>query len=1437
MVFLTMTISFSAYEIQASTAVSPYADRVGIDLIDTFNIEPNLASHTTGLLGDQFDPAMGGISFTQTDINIPGNSKLPVQLVRVLSGPDGWFSDSREFASWSLQIPHIRSSFVSEKGKTPETSGSATRQLNGWLRGTACSSNLSGNEFTLIGREGTAHVRERDYWGGDSISIPGKGSQKILLDSNGKKVTANDYSISCYNGPNGYEGFKVVDDSGISYYFDVEKRVKSIKELEYHPSTPAVPCIPNTTSNPCSIPTLPDPTSAPGIIVNKYAIFMLVSKVEDRRGNWVKYSYSGDKITSIEANDGRKINFSYNSLGYISSATYAGKTYSYTYDPTGVATLNKVTRPDGKFWLFKHEKTANQPGNNFWNPRVMGEHTQAPMTSSCPAAYSGPFIEMIHPDGMRGEFILSEIYQGRTEVPKIPKPNPQKWPQNMVGYYIPKCSTMFSLTQKKLIDLEGKTLTWDYSYSSNLGAFQGEGKRAIYGLNAADFPSVDIGDLKRTTIKSPIGDKQEMYFSRRFDWSEQSLLFERIVSTSGELISHREYTKQKGKYRGKSNVYNDYTSSQRVLEKKIINKQRESSTTTNYLTETVSFNAYEAPLIMKEHSSSQSDTLYYKKLYHHNTAINLLNVPAGVMVSRDGVNWKEANRQEFYTSGNGIGQVYRSWIAGKHISTNTYHTDGNLLQTSYNGSNRYEKFENYYRGKARKITLPCATTNGCTTVNGSTANTMVALLEVNADGTTKSVTDFNGNKVSYSYNPIGWLTKIDYADPKWADKVISYATVTTANDGISGSGIAAGSLRQSITQGNYEKRVYHDALLRPVFTRERDIANGTTTRYQAFEYDHENRQTLASFPSSNAASRVGMATEYDALGRIVTQTRTSDNSSSSRDYLAGNKVAVTDSEGNTTTTTYLAYGQPTYDKPLLIEAPNTDDISLDYNEFAQVTSIRQGNITEKRLYDNYQQLCKSIRPETGITAYGYNAQRQQIWRALGTNGSSTSCDAASVPASHKTLLGYDNLGQLRTENFPDTTPDRTYSYDANGNLKTLTAGNISWSYLYNSQNAIDKETLSLDGKSFVLDWEYNNLGAVSSLKYPSGALVDFAPNALGQATKAGNYVTGVSYHPNGQVKQFTFGNGIVRNVEMDTSGRIDLLTDSKSGVIKNKLDPSYDGNDNLVRLIDWVDRNNDIDNLVYDGVDRLLSADGRWGTGRYTYDGMGNILSRTLNNVNIGYSYNNLNQLSKLSGAYAYGYQYDTRGNVTHNGRYPLSYNLGQQMVSAKGINYSYDGHNRRVRKTESGKNSYSVYSQGGQLLHRVSENGMKTDSIYLGKTIVAEVDGAIAANEVLAEPKVTIYIEKMYSSSDCSERFCTSDLGNQEYAVTWESALASECHGSVMNGSGATVSSLSGLRGWKLYPINDSYTVTLTCSGAGGSVTVSKSTDSAQSGPEFHPM
>jgi len=98
--------------------------------------------------------------------------------------------------------------------------------------------------------------------------------------------------------------------------------------------------------------------------------------------------------------------------------------------------------------------------------------------------------------------------------------------------------------------------------------------------------------------------------------------------------------------------------------------------------------------------------------------------------------------------------------------------------------------------------------------------------------------------------------------------------------------------------------------------------------------------------------------------------------------------------------------------------------------------------------------------------------------------------------------------------------------------------------------------------------------------------------------------------------------------------------------VKNSLDPGYDYNGNLVRLIDGVDSSNNLNNLSYDGVGRLQSADGKWGTGRYDYDELGNVLSRSLNNSTIHYHYNALNRLNNLTGAYAYGYQYDARGPI-----------------------------------------------------------------------------------------------------------------------------------------------------------------------------------------------
>ncbi|WP_076543254.1 RHS repeat domain-containing protein [Shewanella sp. UCD-KL21] len=857
-----------------------------------------------------------------------------------------------------------------------------------------------------------------------------------------------------------------------------------------------------------------------------------------------------------------------------------------------------------------------------------------------------------------------------------------------------------------------------------------------------------------------------------------------------------------------------------------------------FTTKTISFDKYDSPKITHEfatYNNSITYQKYVKNLYLHNKNNWILNLPTKTYLSSS--QFFGTPRDEIIYNSNNL--PYQEKKFGEVLKTFTYQPNGEVLNISYHGTNKYVKYEDYYLGIARKITHPCAITNGCNTANGSTINTIIKKLEVNRDSTIKSESDFNGNKINYSYNLLGWLTKIDYTDTKWKDMVTRYSTVITDEDGIAGSGVEVGSLKETTTHGNYEIQNYFDSLGQIIFSSEQDKSDFSTVRYKAYKYNVHGLNTLETFPSDIANNKKGVETQYDALGRIISQTRNSDSSIRQRKYLSGNKIAVTDSENNTTTTSFLAYGKPTYDKPNLIVAPDTDDTVINYNIFDQIISTRQGNIIETRIYDDSQKLCKQVRPETGIAVFGYNAQRLPIWLAEGTSGSITSCDEGVVPASHKILLGYDNLGQLHTENYPDSTPDKTYSYDANGNLVSLTSGSaaIRWSYLYNSFNLVEKETLSIDNKNFVLDWTYNSLGAVSSLKYPSGRAVDFLPNALGQPTKASegsasatvHYASNIKYHPNGQLKQMKYGNGIIRDISLDTSGRIDSIKDLIHGSRRRlSLDPSYDKNDNLTGLIDWRDRSNDIGNMSYDGLDRLKSANGKWGQGNYTYDGLGNIKTRSINGSSMTYHYNSVNRLNNLTGAYAYTYNYDSRGNVTHNGRYGLSLNRANQVTSAKGIPYRYDGHNRRVKKTD----DYSVYSHSGQLLYRQKANGEKTDSVYVGKQVIAEIDltgGYVPPTPPIPEPSLYLYfVGGKPPVDDCPKGFVCESVSplipsTNDYVLSWRTSNVDSCSGIVLR-NGSPNKTLSGTSNTGInFTYDDAvYEARLTCVGAGGTVTKS---------------
>jgi YD repeat-containing protein len=54
---------------------------------------------------------------------------------------------------------------------------------------------------------------------------------------------------------------------------------------------------------------------------------------------------------------------------------------------------------------------------------------------------------------------------------------------------------------------------------------------------------------------------------------------------------------------------------------------------------------------------------------------------------------------------------------------------------------------------------------------------------------------------------------------------------------------------------------------------------------------------------------------------------------------------------------------------------------------------------------------------------------------------------------------------------------------------------------------------------------------------------------------------------------------------------------------------------------------------------------------------------------------------------------YDDYGNVTNNGSQGFTYNLAGNLTSStsSALSYKYDGHKRRVQKTEAGQTSYTV--------------------------------------------------------------------------------------------------------------------------------------------------
>lgn len=1376
------------------------------------NVQTDVATLTTKLMGDKIDPATGTISWTQTDVSLPGNFDLPVTLERELSDTSNWTGASREFGNWSLSVPHVRSSYVADNNGVFEDVTISGGIFPAWANNLACSSGLNANPDLRKTIKGSLYtLNKEDYWQGDTISIPNVGSEKIQADGTTKKTTSN-WKINCVNIKSQHneelvDAFEVTLPNGVKYLFSELKVVYSHKDVFL--TTPNNPCLDACSYSAPVGESIPDEK----LRLKQINVFMQVTKVTDRFGNWVKYEYNNDSsLIKIHSSDNRNINIDYDgNTGLIKQVEVNDRKWAYAYQKSPyddeLLLLKDVLLPDNRKWKFDYPLNDNR--RPFWSRYYIGRTSQLDPISPtiCSAAIRGDFINITHPSGAVGKFALKERCIGQAAVPKLEEFNRFGQGGPSQSYALQVVSSQYAVDSKS-IDLGDRVYQWDYNYSDMPGYFYGDTVPSNAGFIIDGMPStVDLGfitnseplaDISATLVSHPDGNHHLTVSDRKYGYQNGKQKYYATYNSTFELMSYvafkydeseQDYgqTKQWAvgieeympngvplEFEGQTLFDAAISSSKHI---RLIDKQvvlTDGGVKTIYSEAHSDFNKYEQAQTITQQGPVYKRVTSLTFVHDENSWI--LNQPSTVDVNVNNTGKVRLSEKTYYDKTDSRDAYKFNLKEEKYFGVTrksypSYITDvgaiGQIkdvdLQVDENIKRRIT-FTDYKRGQAEVVTVPARYSDSF----------MKMRKTIDDNGWVTSTTDFNGITTKYGYDLSGMVTTIDYPNDinfnrNWEDILYDYnypisgGLIRTENRCILNTDMSACASTPSLSVTQT-----YDSFLRLESVAE--TANDAITTYQNFSYDSNNQKTFESFKSESFNEIKGKIFSYDSLKRLK-RVSTTNMGNVEYIYKPNNTIEYTDAEDNVTTTTYLAYGSPSYEQATKIESPENVTTDIDIDLFGNITSITQSSFyageeisqTELRAYDEHYNLCKVSRSDVGTNVYTYNLLGEMQWQAQGvTEGAVTNCTSNATINSHedsakKVSFTYDNLGDQHSIIYGDGSPTRTFALDNNGNIKKITGNGFTQSYNYNSLNLLEDETLTIDGRvgSLTLDYGYDTLGNLSSLKYPDGsAPVEFAPNGFGQATQAIRtasddiFVKGANnkatYHPNGMVGSFTYGNGIVHKTTLNDRQIPNQLTDKLGSSDIMNLSYTYDNNTNITSLTNTLDEGiYSLSNLTYDGLDRLISTTGGLGIGSSSinYDGLGNIRS---------YSNDSLFNLSDLTYNYKANFQldyvnttgtntkvrdfsannsYDAKGNVLKNGSREFKYNLDNQMVESGTNSYVYDGYNRRIKTQDSKGTSYSFYSQAGKLLYRETPKG-GINYIFLGDKLIAKEGTGVVTPE-----------------------------------------------------------------------------------------------------------
>jgi hypothetical protein len=129
------------------------------------------------------------------------------------------------------------------------------------------------------------------------------------------------------------------------------------------------------------------------------------------------------------------------------------------------------------------------------------------------------------------------------------------------------------------------------------------------------------------------------------------------------------------------------------------------------------------------------------------------------------------------------------------------------------------------------------------------------------------------------------------------------------------------------------------------------------------------------------------------------------------------------------------------------------------------------------------------------------------------------------------------------------------------------------------------------------------------MTYPSGRVVDYAPDALGRPTQAYPFVTNVSYFPDGNLHKIDYANGVSTTYTRTSRNWINTIQVGAAGSLSS-LDYDYDnvGNISDIRNLNTSQLTR---TMTYDDLNRLTSMTRGGEVSEYRYNQIGDFTHKT----------------------------------------------------------------------------------------------------------------------------------------------------------------------------------------------------------------------------------